>query len=120
MTFEDVSPLDNDSRRMGINRLLRHFGYTDKNVVGPAVDRESGIRSKYLWPLFVSQQGICPGCDTTFLEHEFHVDHIVSLANGGSNELNNLQLLCQDCNLQKHTGTMDALAYRRYREKILF
>ena len=102
---------------MGIDRFLRLFGYTDTEIIGPAVDRESGIRSKYLWPLFQNQQGICPGCRDRFTEDEFHIDHIIPLAHGGSNELNNLQLLCRDCNLRKSTGTMDALAYRRYRDE---
>ncbi|MCQ6280065.1 HNH endonuclease [Bacillus sp. EB600] len=30
-----------------------------------------------------------------------HVDHIVSLAKGGSNDLSNFQILCRRCNLRK-------------------
>jgi len=30
-----------------------------------------------------------------------HVDHIIPVAQGGSDELDNLQTLCQDCNLAK-------------------
>ena len=30
-----------------------------------------------------------------------HIDHIVPLAKGGKNELDNLQLLCGKCNLKK-------------------
>ena len=29
------------------------------------------------------------------------IDHVVPLARGGSNRLENLQLLCQDCNRRK-------------------
>ena len=30
-----------------------------------------------------------------------HIDHIISLVDGGLNELNNLQTLCRTCNLEK-------------------
>jgi 5-methylcytosine-specific restriction endonuclease McrA len=39
-----------------------------------------------------------------------HIDHIVPLAKGGKNELDNLQLLCGKCNLKKgakNTGYRD-------------
>lgn len=33
---------------------------------------------------------------------EFHIDHRVALARGGSNDPSNLQLLCPPCNMRKH------------------
>lgn len=46
-----------------------------------------------------------------------HVDHIVSLARGGSNWPNNIQLLCQHCNLSK--GARDPMEFARTVGKLL-
>jgi len=49
-------------------------------------------------------RGGCSHCGkriTMELEADGHIDHIVPLAAGGSNDLVNLQLLCKTCNLKK-------------------
>jgi len=46
------------------------------------------------------QRSQCVGCDAS-LADEFHVDHIIPLAKGGSNWCGNLQLLCAGCNRKK-------------------
>ena len=54
--------------------------------------------------LFTSQNGICNGCGCklqTSGRKKYHIDHIVALANGGSNYPSNLQLLCPSCNTSK-------------------
>lgn len=43
----------------------------------------------------------CAGCFCSIKE-SYHADHIVALANGGSNWISNIQLLCQHCNNCKH------------------
>lgn len=42
----------------------------------------------------------CVYCKTSIKEY-FEIDHIIPLSKGGSNESNNIQLLCQDCNRGK-------------------
>lgn len=51
--------------------------------------------------LFKLQRGKCPCCGKP-LGDDFHLDHKMPLALGGSNTDDNMQLLRQQCNNQKH------------------
>lgn len=51
--------------------------------------------------LFKLQKGKCPCCKQS-LGDDYHLDHIVPLALGGSNTDDNIQLLRLVCNLQKN------------------
>jgi hypothetical protein len=55
-------------------------------------------------------RGHCARCGVSItgeLRAPRHIDHIVALANGGTNDLSNLQLLCDACNLNKGTRVVD-------------
>jgi hypothetical protein len=57
--------------------------------------------------LMARERGKCAACSaniTLELHEEPHVDHIVPLARGGSNDLVNLQILCSTCNLAKSSA----------------
>lgn len=61
-----------------------------------------GVLSKGLSKkLFRLQKGKCPCCGEPLGEN-YHMDHVVPLALGGSNTDDNMQLLRQRCNHQKH------------------
>lgn len=47
-----------------------------------------------------SQRGLCTVCREPF--GKYHVDHIVPLSRGGTNDKHNIQLLCASCNIKKH------------------
>jgi len=54
-------------------------------------------------------RGVCSKCGisiTIELEGDPQIDHIVPLAQGGTNDLMNLQLLCKKCNLAKGAKPM--------------
>jgi 5-methylcytosine-specific restriction endonuclease McrA len=67
-----------------------------KRVVGSY--RAADVRA-----LLVAQGWQCasPGCRRHLTVYGYHVDHIVSIARGGSNTRENIQLLCPRCNLRK-------------------
>ena len=50
--------------------------------------------------LFELQQGMCPCCNQP-LGDNYHMDHIMPISLGGPNIDSNIQLLKQQCNLQK-------------------
>lgn len=54
--------------------------------------------------LMHAQNGRCTYCSAD-LALGYHRDHIVSLAAGGKNEDENIQLLCPTCNRRKHVKT---------------
>ncbi len=59
--------------------------------------------------LYGKQEGLCAGCQHHFPFRNFTVDHIVPQSKGGTDHMDNLQLLCNACNSTK--GTMDQAAF---------
>src|SRR5574343_2805 len=51
--------------------------------------------------LYILQKGLCPCCNLP-LNDDFHLDHIIPLVLGGTNEDKNVQLLRSKCNLSKN------------------
>ena len=51
--------------------------------------------------LFGQQEGLCNGCGVMFPFRNFTVDHVVPRSRGGTDHLDNLQLLCGACNSLK-------------------
>ena len=66
--------------------------------------------------LYGLQEGHCAGCRHIFEFRNFTVDHIVARANGGTNHIDNLQLLCGACNSMKGKGSQEAFLAALKRE----
>ena len=47
------------------------------------------------------QNGICPKCGKHFEYEQMQGDHIVAWSKGGKTDVNNLQMLCNECNNNK-------------------
>ena len=47
------------------------------------------------------QQGICPKCNKHFEIQDMQGDHITPWSKGGHTVIENLQMLCADCNRRK-------------------
>lgn len=59
--------------------------------------------------LFGQQEGECAGCRMDFPFKIFEVDHVIPRARGGTDHLDNLQLLCPHCNRVKGDRPMEHL-----------
>ena len=69
--------------------------------------------------LFGLQEGYCAGCRATFQFRNFTIDHIVPQSKGGTDHIDNLQLLCGYCNSKKGNRSMSELLADLRREGIL-
>jgi 5-methylcytosine-specific restriction endonuclease McrA len=82
--------------------------------------REGGAKGEHkaadIKRLFDLQKGRCPVCRSD-LSGGYHVDHVLPLARGGSNDPTNIQLLCKTCNLSK--GAKDPIAFMRQKGFLL-
>lgn len=57
----------------------------------------------------------CQMCGATVEDGaKLHIDHIIPVSKGGTNELDNLQTLCFECNL----GKSDSLEFKKTRERL--
>ena len=59
--------------------------------------------------LFGKQEGHCAGCRMMFPFRNFEIDHVIPRTKGGSDHIENLQLVCGACNRAKGTGTQAEL-----------
>lgn len=75
--------------------------------------RHSGEQIKAL----ASRQGFrCAGCPAS-IRDGYHVDHVMPLALGGTNDIQNIQLLCPTCNLTK--GAKHPIAWAQENGRLL-
>ena len=68
--------------------------------------------------LFGKQEGLCNGCKTLFPYRNLTIDHIVPRSKGGTDHIDNLQLLCGACNSTKGAGTQEELIVKLKRDGI--
>ncbi|MGY4542835.1 hypothetical protein ACVWY0_002760 [Arthrobacter sp. UYNi723] len=86
-------------------RATQHIERAQATVAMGSTPRNSTARrsipddlKQYIW---TRDQGLCQGCGST---SELQYDHIIPLAMGGSNNGENLQILCGPCNRSKAAG----------------
>lgn len=58
-------------------------------------------------------QNVCAICKRKFKKADLHIDHIKAVANGGTAALENLQVLCRNCNLSKSDHHIDPRSYEK-------
>lgn len=72
----------------------------------------TGNRDVKMSYLYEGQSGKCNGCLVELPLRNLTIDHVVARKLGGSDEIYNLQLLCQACNSMKNVGTQEDLIRR--------
>ena len=88
--------------------------------------KSSGLISGSIrWEVLKRSKGRCEACGVTNDKKALEVDHILPRANGGSDELHNLQALCYSCNsMKKNKDDTDfrlvKLSYETRDEQCLF
>lgn len=70
----------------------------DDGILFPETKRREPIPREIVDALWNRDKGMCVYCGS---KENIHIDHIIPFSKGGSNDIANLQLLCQKCNLEK-------------------
>ena len=79
--------------------------------------KKGGIGGGEIRKLLETQHQKCTVCGVSLIKG-FHVDHILPLKLGGSNDITNIQLLCPPCNLSKGARHPEAFAKRLFLRNI--
>ena len=98
---------------LGIGSLFHHGYVTARTDIPRRTDIDAPIpyrQNKHV--LFGQQEGMCNGCGVMFPFRNFTVDHMVPQSRGGTDHLDNLQLLCGACNSVKGDRPQEHLIAR--------
>ena len=109
----DISPkaaelvLERVEERQGLWQDIVHRTDIPKRTdLGKVPPYNSPANRKWLYG---DQGGDCAGCSTHFATQHLEIDHIISRRKGGTDHIDNLQLLCGSCNRIKGDRGMEYL-----------
>ena len=109
----DISPKAAELVQMRMHKELGLFfngvhrtDISQRTDLGTVI-RYNDLRNRKL--LYGEQGGHCRGCDSHFEMRHLEVDHIIAQQKGGTDHMDNLQLLCGHCNRIKGNRGMEYL-----------
>ena len=117
----DLSPKAKDLIRSRIRNELGLFGVNTVYRDDVPARTDMGKLPPYQThkhTLYGQQEGHCAGCGVLFEIRNFTIDHIVAKSKGGTDHLDNLQLLCGACNSMKGVKTQEEFLALLKREGI--
>ena len=109
----DVSPVAYDLVKQRLSdlgglfyNLLQRTDVPLRTDLGPLPKYNSTSNKNRLYG---EQGGYCAGCGTHFEPQHLTIDHIIAKNSGGTDHIDNLQLLCHHCNAVKGDRGMEYL-----------
>jgi len=88
-----------------LNTLEKKFDdltlYVTNKKLACTLKKNLRIRRKDRLYILATNENKCKNCGRQFDQKYLHIDHIIPLAKGGTNDITNLQILCVECNLKK-------------------
>jgi hypothetical protein len=94
--------LDENSDKIFVFKFSRVGAKPDENT---NFKRRAQIPARLRHEVFKRDGYRCLECGATNNETRLQADHIIPVSRGGSDELDNLQTLCKECNLAKRDRT---------------
>lgn len=70
-----------------------------------------------IWQMVDDQQGLCAYCETP-LFGTYHIDHMIPVSRGGTDDWTNLAIACPTCNISKSARTVEEFMDARQRYPI--
>jgi 5-methylcytosine-specific restriction endonuclease McrA len=95
------------------NNPKRRIVYRQKRRAGG----NGSLLPHHVERIFEQQKGKCAACSVSLRKTGYHIDHIIALSKGGSNDPKNIQLLCPTCNLSK--GAKDPIDFMQSLGRLL-
>ena len=124
----DISPSAEDITKLRLDAETEQVRLTDPNPsqrvtvlmdpptrtddISIAIQKKLPTADTHKHVLFGQQEGKCNGCQYFLPFHVMTIDHIMPQSRGGTDHIENLQLLCHSCNAKKNIGTQEELIER--------
>jgi 5-methylcytosine-specific restriction endonuclease McrA len=98
--FKNLKP--DTIRKIGMSledwlKEYENWGYSAKREAKNSLDVYSKVFNRQVRKT-LNEDSCCVKCGS---KDKLHIDHIIPKSKGGKNSLDNVQILCQTCNLRK-------------------